>query len=122
MAKSSSLKKSGEEGSNNQDQKLLQPSTTVSFADVAHQTLIFNSNDPASKLVLELLDTRWMQRLRDVRQTGNTQLLYMYTEHSRFGHGLGVAYLAIKLMNHLATTSPEEIEPYKLAVAGAALL
>ncbi len=96
--------------------------STVSFADVAHQTLIFDSAIPAEKLVLKLLDSRWMQRLRLVGQTGNTKLVYMFAEHSRFGHSLGVAYLAGLLMRHLRTHSPALVEEYELAVQAAALL
>ncbi len=97
-------------------------STTVSFADVAHQNLIFDRDDPASQLVLSLIDTRWVQRLRNIRQTGNTHLVYMFAEHSRFGHSLGVAYLATLLMDKLAHYAPNAIHPYRDAVAAAALL
>ncbi|MCC6933989.1 MAG: HD domain-containing protein [Deltaproteobacteria bacterium] len=97
-------------------------SNVISFADVAHQTLEFDAAFEHSRLVLELVDTRWMQRLRNIRQTGNTNFVYMFAEHSRFGHSLGVAYLAILLMNHLEKYSPELVSPYKNAVAAAALL
>jgi HD superfamily phosphohydrolase len=97
-------------------------SPSVSFADVAHQTLIFDPEEESSKLILTLLDTRWVQRLRQVRQTGNTQLVYMFAEHSRFGHSLGVAYLANQLMKHLSRFTPDLVAPYRNAVAAAALL
>ncbi len=97
-------------------------SETVSFADVAHQMLLFERSEPDASLVLSLIDTAWVQRLRDVRQTGNTHLVYMFAEHSRFGHSLGVAYLAIELMKTLAKSSPELVLPYREAVAAAALL
>jgi HD superfamily phosphohydrolase len=97
-------------------------SRTIIFADVAHQYLSFDSNDSASKLVLDLIDTRWAQRLRSIRQTGNTNLVYMFAEHSRFGHSLGVAYLALMLMKKLAIFAPEEVRKYEHAVAAAALL
>jgi HD superfamily phosphohydrolase len=87
-----------------------------------HQTIYFSKEIPAEKLVLELVDTAWFQRLRDIAQTGNTNLVYMFSEHSRFGHSLGVAYLACHLMSRLALTSPEQIELYRPAVAAAALL
>ncbi len=96
--------------------------SSVSFADVAHGTLIFNESDPVEKLVLELINTKWLQRLRNISQTGNTKLVYMFAEHSRFGHSLGVAYLAISLMTHLKRFYPEQIEKYQQAVAAAAVL
>lgn len=97
-------------------------SKTTSFADVAHQILTFSNNDSSSELILELIDTAWMQRLRRIKQTGNTNMVYMFAEHSRFGHSLGVAYLACLLMRGLKEHSGEEIAHYEKAVAAAALL
>jgi HD superfamily phosphohydrolase len=94
----------------------------ISFADVAHGIITFNGSDKASKLILELIDTPWVQRLRRIRQTGNTLLVYMFAEHSRFGHSLGVAYLAHKLMAHLKKDHSESVEKFELAVSAAALL
>ncbi len=102
--------------------KLVQPSKTISFADIAHQTLLFDAKRESERLILELIDTKWMQRLRTISQTGNTRLVYMFAEHSRFGHSLGVAYLATLLMRHLREYSAESIRPYENAVAAAALL
>jgi HD superfamily phosphohydrolase len=102
--------------------KLLAPSETISFADVAHQTLSFDKSDPADALVLRLVDTAWVQRLRRISQTGNTKLVYMFAEHSRFGHSLGVAYLACELMRRLSLRQESVVEPYRAAVAAAAIL
>ncbi|MBX7144128.1 MAG: HD domain-containing protein [Oligoflexia bacterium] len=96
--------------------------TQISFADVVHQSLTFDTSDPAQALVLRLLDQRWVQRLRDISQTANTRLLYMFSEHSRFGHSLGVAYLACALMQNLGRNNPQQIERFRLPVAAAALL
>lgn len=96
--------------------------TTISFADVVYQSITFSSEDPAQALVLELLDTPWVQRLREVSQTANTKLVYMFAEHSRFGHSLGVAYAACDLMQKLAREYPSKVELYSEAVAAAALL
>ena len=97
-------------------------SKTINFADVAHQTLSFELSEPGDKIVLELLDTAWVQRLRNISQTGNTKLVYMFAEHSRFGHSLGVAYLAKLTMNKLSRFYPEEIKKYQPAVSAAAIL
>ncbi len=97
----------------------------ISFADVVHQTMYFSKNIESEAIVLDLVDTNWFQRLRDIAQTGNTKLVYMFSEHSRFGHSLGVAYLACHLMNQLAQYSEKEakeIEEYRTAVSAAALL
>lgn len=106
-------------------EKKFQPllsSSTIAFADVAHQMLFFDTTDPTANLILSLIDTPWVQRLRNIRQTGNTHLVYMFAEHSRFGHSLGVAYLALTLMKNLRRDSEELVIPYQEAVAVAALL
>lgn len=96
--------------------------TTVSFADVVSQILAFDRAIPSQALVLELIDTRWVQRLRDLSQTANTRLVYMFSEHSRFGHSMGVAALAERVMTILSGSHADQIEPYRKAVASAALL
>jgi HD superfamily phosphohydrolase len=97
-------------------------SRTVNFADVAHGTLIFDRKHPVDSLILKLIDTRWVQRLRRISQTGNTKLVYMFAEHSRFGHCLGAAYLASLLMRHLSEQAPDMITPYQQAIGAAAIL
>lgn len=96
--------------------------STVAFADVVHQTLYFSRSVPHESIILDLVDTRWFQRLRDIAQTGNTCLVYMFSEHSRFGHSVGVAYLSNYLMDNLSKTYGKEIEEYRIAVNAAALL
>ena len=94
----------------------------ISFADIVHQYITFDKDVPAHNVALKLIDTRWMQRLRDVSQTANTRLVYMFSEHSRFGHSLGVCYLANLVMDKLARNFKDQIEPYRIAVSAAALL
>lgn len=95
---------------------------TVTFADVVHQSIAFSRDVPAHRVALDLIDTQWFQRLRDISQTANTRLVYMFSEHSRFGHSVGVAYLANLLMEKLAHNHPREIEPFRVAVSAAAAL
>jgi HD superfamily phosphohydrolase len=94
----------------------------ITFADVAHNGVTFDSSKPWHSVVLKLIDSAWFQRLRDISQTANTRLLYMFSEHSRFGHSIGVAYLANILMDNLALKSAKDIEQYRVAVSAAALL
>ena len=96
--------------------------SNVTFADVVHPSLSFSRQVEAEALVLELIDNRWVQRLREVVQTANARLLYMFSEHSRFGHSLGVAYLANQLLRKLEIENPQQVKPYRLAVGAAALL
>jgi HD superfamily phosphohydrolase len=94
----------------------------ITFADVVHQSISFSPDDEAERLVLELIDTPWVQRLRDISQTANTRLVYMFSEHSRFGHCLGVAYLAKLVLNKLATNHAKEVATFRPAILVAALL
>jgi HD superfamily phosphohydrolase len=96
--------------------------TEITFADVVHQSISFSTLDPADRLVLELIDTPWFQRLRDISQTANTRLVYMFSEHSRFGHCVGVAYLARVVLSKLAASYPEQVALYKPAIMVASLL
>ncbi|MCB0339460.1 MAG: HD domain-containing protein, partial [Bdellovibrionales bacterium] len=98
------------------------PVTSISFADVVNQTITFSRAISAEKLVLDLIDTRWFQRMRGIAQTGNTNLVYMFSEHSRFGHSVGVAHLACQLVERLSRQNPERVEQYRSAVCAAALL
>lgn len=93
-----------------------------SFADIVHESLGFDAGNPADKLILQLIDTHWVQRLRDVSQTANTKLVYMFSEHTRFGHSLGVAYLAKTLLDHLARQHGSCVEEYRSAICAAAIL
>ena len=97
-------------------------STTVSFADVVSQILSFDKSIASQALVLKLIDTSWVQRLRDLSQTANTRLVYMFSEHSRFGHSMGVAALAERVMTILSASNPAQVEPYRKAVSSAAIL
>lgn len=96
--------------------------STITFADVVHQSVSFSKTDPAENLILTLIDTRWFQRLRDISQTANTRLVYMFSEHSRFGHCLGVAYLAKLALTTLSRSFPKDVEEYRTAILVAALV
>jgi len=94
----------------------------ISFADIVHQSIVFSTNVEHEALILSLLESPWVQRLRDISQTANTRLVYMFSEHSRFGHSLGVAYLACCLMEKLSRNFPDQIATSGPAVCAAALL
>lgn len=73
------------------------------------------------KLVLDLLDTEPMQRLRRIRQLGVASLVYPGAEHSRFAHSLGVYHLAGRMFEQITLKSKEN-ERDMLLVQVAALL
>ncbi len=56
----------------------------------------------ADALETALIESRPMQRLRNVRQLGLTNLVFPGAEHSRFAHALGVMHLAGRLYDSLA--------------------
>lgn len=49
----------------------------------------------------DLIDTPEVQRLRRIRQLGNTSLVYPSANHTRFEHSLGVYYLANQAIDQL---------------------
>ena len=57
-----------------------------------------------------LLDTRAVQRLRNVKQLGWTYLVYPGANHTRFEHSLGTYYLASRLAQELEGQDRIEIE------------
>lgn len=58
---------------------------------------------------LELLSTPVVQRLRRIKQLGNTHLVYPSACHSRFEHTLGVLHIANRMADKLSL-SDNEIE------------
>ena len=58
----------------------------------------------------KLLDTRIVQRLRNVKQLGWTNLVYPGANHTRFEHSLGTYSLASRLGSELSGEERREIE------------
>lgn len=67
----------------------------------------------ASLLELAMIDTRTMQRLRNTKQLGNSNVSYPTAEHSRFSHSLGVLYWSNKILTSL-TDNHNEIDNNKI--------
>lgn len=72
-------------------------------------------------VILSLINSKEMQRLRRIKQLGGTHLVYQCAEHSRFCHSLGVYFIVRKMIFN------SEVGKYlndydKLAVMCAALL
>lgn len=67
-----------------------------------------------SKKEIELLSTPFVQRLRRIKQLGNTHLVYPSACHSRFEHSLGVLYIATRMARKL-NLSKDEIEIIRYA-------
>ncbi len=75
------------------------------FRDPVYDLIDFDLDDPGEALLLRLIDTQEMQRLRRIRQLGMAYIAYPGAEHSRFGHSLGVAHMARRILDQLARSS-----------------
>ncbi|MGC8841583.1 MAG: HD domain-containing protein [Candidatus Sumerlaeaceae bacterium] len=91
------------------------------YRDPVHDLIALNKNSAEDRLLMQLIDSAPMQRLRRIRQLGMAYYAYQGAEHSRFTHSLGVMYLATRILDHLA--KEWQISPFqRLAVRCAALL
>ncbi|NLC51353.1 MAG: HD domain-containing protein [Firmicutes bacterium] len=70
------------------------------FRDPVHDIIRFDKE--TDKLILDLIETKEMQRLRYIKQLGFSSITYPGAEHSRFSHSLGTAYLAKRIVARLA--------------------
>ena len=57
-------------------------------------------------LMIAILDTPQMQRLRGLKQLGVSEMTYIPTTHNRFEHSLGVAALSQKVLLEIAKKQP----------------
>ncbi|MCB9667327.1 MAG: HD domain-containing protein [Myxococcales bacterium] len=67
--------------------------------DAVHGLIVLEG--AAEQLILGLLETREVQRLRRVRQLGLASLVFPGAEHSRFSHALGAAHVMVRLLERL---------------------
>jgi hypothetical protein len=77
------------------------------FRDAVHNMILLHreTDGPApdavdwgDALLLELVDTPEVQRLRRIRQLGPANRVYPSAEHSRFSHALGTLHLAKRIV------------------------
>ncbi len=83
--------------------------------------------DRAGRLVVQLLDTREVQRLRRIRALGLASLVFPGGEHSRFAHAVGSAHVMQRYLEHVTGLSgelaaEERIDSEMAAIALAAAL
>lgn len=69
-----------------------------------------------------VMDTRAMQRLRGVRQTGSANLVYPGCVHTRFEHSLGTSAMAKRIMQSLRTNGATISQEQENIVSLAALV
>jgi len=78
------------------------PITNFSFPFPYKRILVFPDRVlRATILEMAVIDTRIMQRLRNTRQLGNSNVSYPTADHSRFAHSLGVLYWSAKILTSL---------------------
>ena len=71
------------------------------YRDPVHNIIRVGTGDDVGRLVVRLIDTAEMQRLRRVRQLGLAHFAYQGAEHSRFTHSLGAYHLATRILERL---------------------
>ncbi len=71
-----------------------------------------------NELEKEIVDNRFLQRLKRIKQLGLVHLVYPGAEHSRFTHSLGVMYVSGRIGEKLRTEgfiSNDEVQQLRLA-------
>ncbi len=75
---------------------------TALLGDPVHGYISFTTpRGPGEKTEKDLIDTPWMQRLRQIYQLQSARWVYPSAEHSRFQHSLGAMHLAGRFARHL---------------------
>ncbi|MEE8792905.1 MAG: HD domain-containing protein [Erysipelotrichaceae bacterium] len=74
------------------------------------------------QLIWDLINSRWVQRLRRIRQLGGAYVVYHCAEHTRFSHSLGVYEIARRMCYEVPDIDHALNEKEKMTVMAAALL
>ncbi len=76
---------------------------TALLGDPVHGYISFTTprTSHPEKTEKDLIDTAWMQRLRQIYQLQSARWVYPSAEHSRFQHSLGAMHLAGRFARHL---------------------
>lgn len=75
------------------------------FRDPVHNLIGFDRD----ALVLQLIDTPQVQRLRNIRQMGVCSFVYPGATHTRFSHALGTAFLMKRVLAHFQHQLDEQL-------------
>lgn len=66
------------------------------FRDPVHNLISFDVE--RERLVLDLIETRELQRLRHIKLMGVSYVVYPGADHNRFSHSLGVTFLTKRIL------------------------
>ncbi len=86
--------------------------------DPVHDLIEFGT-DPFDRMLWHVIDTPQFQRLRRIRQTGFSEIVFPGATHTRFAHSLGVLHTARLLMRVIGARLGKE--RYELRRAETAL-
>src|SRR5262245_13179216 len=89
--------------------------------DPIHNLITFQ-DDPADRLLLHLIDTPEVQRLRRIKQLGFSEQVFPGANHSRFAHSLGVLHVTKKFLTQFDQVTGERLEDSQRALLLAAAL
>jgi deoxynucleoside triphosphate triphosphohydrolase SAMHD1 len=70
--------------------------------------------------IWQIVDKPEYQRLRDIKQTGNTCYVYIGAEHTRFSHCLGVSYLCLEFAKTIQRDHPDLLNDKQVLLLGVA--
>jgi uncharacterized protein len=71
--------------------------------DPVHGLVSFETKE--QEIVVALLETREVQRLRRIHQLGLTSLAYPGADHSRFSHAIGTAHVMVRFIERIRSIS-----------------
>ena len=95
------------------------------YRDPIHREITLNERDSVEALLIKLIDTKELQRLRWIRQLGTSWFTFHGAEASRFQHSLGAMHVARLMLNQCLQDldlEPDTEISYRAAVMSAALL
>jgi len=82
--------------------KRLRPINEKLYRDPVHGIVALDKSVKSQRLLLQLIDSVEVQRLRRIRQLGLAYMVYQGAEHSRFTHVIGVMHLMGVVLKQLA--------------------
>ncbi len=74
------------------------------------------------KVIWDIINSSWFQRLRRIRQLGGAYMVYHCAEHTRFAHSLGVYEIVRRMVNEIEGLKENLNEREKMVVMLAGLL